>query len=151
MGGRQREPSGRRSARAKHPEGFLLLPPSLIPHPSSRVSDSGFHRQPLDLPGKRQVVRRNPADVVRAECERQPRVSDVDIGMVIHRLGDVRHARDECDARRKRWETIRLRQRVAAPRPTRQPAKLPLNPDVGETFGHRSGFFPTPLRGFSTA
>jgi hypothetical protein len=120
----------------------------VIPHPSSRLLDSRFRRQPLDLSGKGQVVRRDSTDVVRAECERQARMSDVDIGMVIHRLGDVRNARDECDARRKRWETIRLRQRVAAPRPTWQPAKLPLDPDVGETFGHRSGFFLIPSRGF---
>jgi len=77
---------------------------------------------------------------MRAERERQARMPDVDVRVVIHRLGDVRHARDECDARRKGRESIRLRERVAAARPTRQPAKFPLDPDVGKTFDHRSGF-----------
>ena len=105
------------------------------------VLDAGFRRQSLDLPSEGQVVRRNSSDVVRAERERQARMPDVDVRVVIHRLGYVRDARDERDARRKARETIRLRQRVAAARPTRQPAKLPLDPDVGETFGQRSCFF----------
>ncbi len=109
--------------------------------PRPRPLNARLHRQPLDLSGKREIVRRDAPDVVRAEREGQSCMSDVDVRMVIHRLGDVRDARDERDARRKARETIRLRQRVAAARPTRQPAKLPLDPDVGERFGHRSGFF----------
>ena len=58
------------------------------------------------------------------------RVANVDVGMVIHRVGDDRDAIHERDAVGERLEGERLHQHVAAPRPAGKSAEGALNLEV---------------------
>ena len=113
------------------PRSPFAVPDSLFPIPDSRLDGES-----LDLPRQSKVIRGNPARVVRAQRERETRVPDVDVGVMIHRFGEIRDASNEADARRERREPERLRERIASARPTRKRAKLALDADVRETFGH---------------
>ena len=75
---------------------------------------SRLHRESLDLPRQAKIVRGNPARIVRAQREREPRVANVDVGVMIHRFGEVRDASNEADPQGERREPERLRQRIAS-------------------------------------
>ena len=122
------------------PCSLFPVPWSPFPVPGSRslfpIPDSRLDGESLDLARQSKVVRGDPTRVVRAQRERETRVPDVDVGVMIHRFGEIRDASNEADPRRERREPERLRERIASARPTGKRAKLALDADVGETFGH---------------
>src|ERR1035437_7854770 len=101
-------------------------------------SDCQTVRQPLtslgerlDRAGERQVVLRDAAGVMRREGADDLGVPDVDVGMVIHRVGRARDALHEVDPGGEGGEGVALRQNLAAARPTWQRAEGTLNLEVG--------------------
>src|SRR5262249_34840144 len=90
----------------------------------------------LDLLGQPQVRLCDPARIVRRQHDRNFGVANVDVGVVIHVVGDARQAVDEADAVRESVEGKCLRQRAAAPRPTGKPPERTLNLEIGEFLLH---------------
>jgi hypothetical protein len=101
--------------------------------------DSGLSRgavNHLDLLGEPQVRLRDAARVVRRQHDRDLRVADIDVGMVIHVVGDARHAIDETNAVGESIERKRLREDVAATRPAGQRAQRALHFEIRKLLSH---------------
>src|SRR5262245_41751129 len=114
-------------------EGFLVFiqrqpaTSTSFQPPAAVVLEPGLDRQPLDFLRQGDIARRNAAGVVCGQRERQSRMADVDVGMMVHRLRDISDASHERDRAREGWKAIRLRERVPAARPSGKSAELTLD------------------------
>ena len=86
-------------------------------------------RQLLDRAGKIEILRGDSTRIVRAERKVHLGVADIDVGVMLHRFGDVGHLRNECDPGRERREVIALHERVAFTRPAGHCAQAAQNND----------------------
>ena len=83
------------------------------------------------LPCHVEILLRDPAGRVSAERARHLRVADIDVGMMVRRLGRPGYRRHEVDSCEEIPELESLGDRVSAPAPAREIAELSLDRDVG--------------------
>src|ERR1041385_7694548 len=90
----------------------------------------------LDLLRQPQIRLGDAAGVVRREHDRDLGVADVDVRMMIHVVGDARQPIDEANAVGEAVEGERLRQHVAATRPSGQRSQRALYLEIREFLRH---------------
>lgn len=100
------------------------------------ITGTGDRVDHLDLLRETQIGVRDAPGVVRREHDRDLRVSDVDVGMVIEIVGDPGDAVDESNAVGEPLERKDLRKRAAAARPAGKRAKRPLHFEIREFLSH---------------
>src|SRR5882672_10608717 len=83
------------------------------------------------LPSHVEILLRNPAGRVSAERAGDLRVADIDVGVMVRRLGRFGYRRHKADSGQEIPELKRLGNRVSAPAPAREIAKLSLDRNVG--------------------
>lgn len=101
--------------------------------------DSGLSRgavHHLDLLREPQIRLRDAARVVRRQHDRDLRVPDVDVGVVIHVVGDARDAIHEPNSVGESIERERLGEDVAATRPPGQRAQCALHFEIRKLLSH---------------
>jgi hypothetical protein len=90
----------------------------------------------LDLLGEPQIGLRDATGIVRRQHDRDLGVSNVDVRMVIHVVGDSRQAVDEANSVGESIERERLGQDVAATRPPGQRSERALHFEIRKLLSH---------------
>jgi hypothetical protein len=71
-----------------------------------------------DLPGQRHIVRREPTGIVRGQQHMHPPPPDIEIRMVVHRLGEKPDPRDKGNRLREPGARVTGHYRITNPTPT---------------------------------
>src|SRR6267378_668667 len=85
----------------------------------------------INFPSHVEILLRNPAGRVSAERAGDFRVADIDVGVMVRRLGRFGYRRYKADSGQEIPELKRLGNRVSAPAPAREIAELSLDRNVG--------------------
>jgi hypothetical protein len=96
-----------------------------------------FFLRHIYLPSHIEILLRNPAGRVSAERARDLRVADIDVGVMVRRLGRFGYRRYKTNSGQEIPELKGLGDRVSSPAPAREIAELSLDRNVGSTFSHR--------------
>src|SRR6267378_725617 len=85
----------------------------------------------INFPSHVEILLRNPAGRVSAERAGDLRVADIDVGVMVRRLGRFGYRRYKADSGQEIPELKGLGNRVSAPAPAREIAELSLDRNVG--------------------